>query len=65
MILTEINLNTKIEETYVLKGYQKLLKRYIKNDFMVFEVENTSNDVDLFILDLMNKRFMKISQEER
>ena len=65
MILTEINLNTKIEESYVLKGYQKLLKRYIKNDFMVFEVENTSNDVDLFILDLMNKRFMKISQEER
>lgn len=65
IILTNVRLSDLSKETFSLKNESKLVENFVKNKFVIMEFENKSKQIDLFVLDLRNRRFLKIDYKER
>lgn len=63
--LTNVRLSDLSREEFSLKNESKLVQSFVKNKFVILEFENQEKQIDLFALDLRNRRFLKIDYKER
>lgn len=56
--ITNVELSDLSREVFTLKNETKLVKNFVKNKYVVLEFENLVGEIDIYILDLRNKRFL-------
>ena len=61
----DVDLSDLSYGTFYLENQKKIRKTYMQNNFIIFEIFDEVDEIDIFILDLENKRFFKIDDIER
>ena len=65
MSIFDVDLNDLSFDEFVINEVKKLRKIQIKNNFVLFDIYDTTYQVDIYLLDLNNRRFYKIDDLER